>query len=54
MSPWLIFETTEDIEIFKSFDEIGLREDLIKGTNNLIKVYMHTASINQALYNKEQ
>ena len=26
-----IFETSEDIEVYTSFDEIGLREDLIKG-----------------------
>ena len=27
----LIFETSENIEVYNSFDEIGLREDLIKG-----------------------
>ena len=31
-----IFETTEDIEVFTSFDDIGLREDLIKGTIKII------------------
>lgn len=26
-----VFETSEDIEVYKTFDEMGLREDLIKG-----------------------
>jgi len=26
-----IFETTEDLEIYQTFDDIGLREDLLKG-----------------------
>ncbi len=31
----LIFETSENIEVYNSFDEIGLREDLIKGKINV-------------------
>lgn len=27
-----IFESTEDLEVFQTFDDMGLREDLIKGT----------------------
>ncbi len=26
-----IFETSENIDVYNSFDEMGLREDLIKG-----------------------
>ncbi len=28
-----IFETSEDVEVYSTFDEMGLREDLIKGMN---------------------
>lgn len=27
----LIFETTENLEVYRTFDEMGLREDLLKG-----------------------
>jgi hypothetical protein len=26
-----IFESTEDLEVYTTFDDMGLREDLIKG-----------------------
>ena len=29
-----IFETSENLEVNKTFDDMGLREDLIKGINN--------------------
>ena len=35
-----IFETTEDLEIYQTFDDIGLREDLLKG--KLLQFYIIT------------
>jgi len=49
-----IFETSEDIEVYTSFDEIGLREDLIKGILFLNKVFMRMDLINHLQFNKEQ
>jgi hypothetical protein len=28
-----VFQTTEGIEVYSTFDEMGLRDDLIKGKN---------------------
>ena len=28
----LIFETSEDVEVVSSFDELGLKEELLRGT----------------------
>lgn len=51
----LIFESSEDLELYNSFDEMGLREELIKGkhyhTNS--KVSMHMDMINQVQFKRE-
>lgn len=32
----MVIESSEDLEIVKSFDELGLREELLRGTNLII------------------
>jgi len=36
-----LFETSENIEIYQSFDSIGLRDDLLKGKFNLLTLYRY-------------
>ena len=31
----MIIEASEDLEVVKSFDDLGLREELLRGKNNL-------------------
>jgi len=51
-----IFETSEQIELFQTFDDMGLREDLIKGKQFYLyksKVYTLTVLTNLLQSNKE-
>ena len=57
----MIIESSEDLEVVKSFDDLGLREELLRGKNienhsfkHLLQEYMLMDSTNPQQFNNVQ